>query len=70
VRCNLALFSGHTFCTKVTFERVAEAIAESAFVTSQLPVILSLEMHLCPKQQCQLATKAVAHFESALLTVG
>ena len=54
----------------MTFAKVAEAIAESGFVTSQLPIILSLEMHLCPKQQRQLAAKAVAHFESALLTVG
>jgi hypothetical protein len=36
--------SGHTFCTIETFERVAIAVSDCAFVTSALPVILSLEV--------------------------
>jgi hypothetical protein len=34
---------GHTFCTKVRFLAVAEAVGQCAFVTSRLPVILSME---------------------------
>ena len=33
------------------FDDVARAIAEYAFITSELPVVLSLEMHCKPKQQ-------------------
>ena len=36
---------GHTFCTPCSFDEVAIAIAECAFATSDLPVILSLEIH-------------------------
>ena len=42
---------GHTFTTVVSFDDVVEAIADYAFATSRLPVILSLEMHCSPKQQ-------------------
>ena len=37
--------SGHTFVTVEKFDEVAKAVGEYAFVTSKLPVILSLEMH-------------------------
>ena len=46
---------GHTFCTVEQFSEVAKAISECAFVTSELPVILSLEMHCSPEQQEVLA---------------
>ena len=59
---------GNTFCTTVTFAAVAEAIAETAFVTSELPVILSLEMHCSPPQQRQIAEILVAHLGKALLS--
>ena len=49
----LIVVSGHTFCTVETFSAVAKAVAECAFVTSELPVILSLEMHCSVKQQAR-----------------
>ena len=45
---------GHTLCTSVTFASVAAAIAECAFETSSLPVVLSLEMHCSAPQQRQV----------------
>ena len=57
-----------TFCTVETFDAVAIAIAECAFVTSALPVIMSLEMHCSPKQQRLLATALIKHLGGALLT--
>ena len=61
--------SGHTFCTIEKFDAVAEAVAECSFVTSELPVSLSLEMHCCPKQQYRLAAMMVKHMGDALLSV-
>ena len=60
---------GFTFCTVIEFDSVAKAIAECAFVTSELPVSLSLEMHCSPKQQHKLAKALEAHLGSALLSV-
>ena len=51
--------AGHTFCTVVSFDDVARAVAECAFATTHLPVILSLEMHCSPKQQARLANSMV-----------
>ena len=67
---------GHTFCTVVHFDAVAKAVAECAFVTSKLPIILSLEMHCSPGQQKKLASLMLTHLgvplslsqEDALLT--
>jgi len=58
---------GHTFCTTEHFSEVANAISDCAFVTSDLPVILSLEMHCSPKQQNSLAHMLVAHLDDTLL---
>ena len=58
---------GHTFVTAETFDRVAQAVAECAFITSDLPVLLSLEMHCSSKQQHRLATMAVEHIGDNLL---
>ena len=41
---NHTCFAGHTFCTVETFDAVAVAVGECAFVTSKLPVFLSLEV--------------------------
>ena len=60
---------GHTFCTVEQFNEVAKAISECAFVTSELPVILSLEMHCKPAQQRVLANMLVEHLGPALLLV-
>ena len=37
---------GYTVCTEIPFKDVIEAIAESAFKTSDYPVILSFENHV------------------------
>jgi len=58
---------GHTFCTVESFDAVAKAVADCAFVTSDLAVILSLEMHCKCRQQNRLAKLMVAHFDSNLL---
>ena len=46
---------GGTLTTRVRLSLVAAAIAETAFVMSELPVILSLEMHLSGPQQSRCA---------------
>ena len=46
---------GMTMCSKVPFADVVAAIADSAFITSDLPVHLSLEMHCSPPQQRKIA---------------
>jgi len=46
---------GNTLCTEEQFDNVVRAIAEFAFVISELPVVLSLEMHCSPAQQRILA---------------
>jgi len=60
---------GHTFCTSISFEEVAKAVNECAFVTSNLPVILSLEMHCSPKQQYRLARIMIAYLPDTMLPV-
>lgn len=42
---------GYTFVPEIIAKDVLEAIAESAFKTSEFPVILSFENHCNPKQQ-------------------
>ena len=58
---------GHTFVTIESFAAVAEAVAETAFITSDLPVILSLEMHCSPPQQHQIAKLLMQHLGPMLL---
>lgn len=43
------------FCTTLLFKDVLKAIADTAFVTSDLPVILSFENHCNPKQEAIMA---------------
>lgn len=42
---------GYTFVPDIFAKDVLEAIAESAFKTSEFPVILSFENHCNPRQQ-------------------
>lgn len=42
---------GYTFVPEICAKDVLEAIAESAFKTSECPVILSFENHCNPRQQ-------------------
>lgn len=45
---------GNTLVNRISFAAVARAIAETAFVVSKAPVLLSLEMHCSEKQQARL----------------
>ncbi|XP_062894034.1 1-phosphatidylinositol 4,5-bisphosphate phosphodiesterase beta-2-like [Mobula hypostoma] len=60
---------GYTMTTEILFKDVIEAIAESAFKTSQYPVILSFENHIdSPKQQAKMADYCRTIFGDMLLT--
>ncbi|KAM9294470.1 1-phosphatidylinositol 4,5-bisphosphate phosphodiesterase beta-2 [Gastrophryne carolinensis] len=60
---------GFTMTTEILFKDVIEAIAESAFKTSQYPVILSFENHVdSPKQQAKMAEYCRTIFGDMLLT--
>ncbi|XP_075994360.1 1-phosphatidylinositol 4,5-bisphosphate phosphodiesterase gamma-2 [Genypterus blacodes] len=49
------IYHGWTRTTKIKFEDVVKAINEHAFVTSEFPVILSIEEHCPIEQQRQMA---------------
>ncbi|GAB7347997.1 hypothetical protein MBLNU459_g5495t1 [Dothideomycetes sp. NU459] len=42
---------GHTATKEVSFRTICETIRDHAFVHSDLPIIVSLEIHTCPEQQ-------------------
>jgi len=58
---------GHTFCTVDSFNDVAAGIAETAFKTSDLPVILSMEMHCKRKGQHKIAIALQKHLGERLV---
>ncbi|XP_058232436.1 1-phosphatidylinositol 4,5-bisphosphate phosphodiesterase delta-1a isoform X2 [Hemibagrus wyckioides] len=62
------IYHGHTLTSKVLFKDVIEVIKESAFKTSQYPVILSLENHCSVEQQKVMARHMTSILGSALLT--
>uniref|UniRef100_A0A0N5A3Q4 Phosphoinositide phospholipase C n=1 Tax=Parastrongyloides trichosuri TaxID=131310 RepID=A0A0N5A3Q4_PARTI len=49
------IYHGHTFTSKISFRQVVDVIKKSAFVTSDLPVILSIENHCSLQQQAKMA---------------
>ncbi|KAK6033702.1 Phosphatidylinositol-specific phospholipase C, X domain protein, partial [Ostertagia ostertagi] len=49
------IYHGHTLVSKIGFRQVVEIIKKSAFTTSDLPVILSLENHCSFQQQAKMA---------------
>uniref|UniRef100_A0A6J0UT95 1-phosphatidylinositol 4,5-bisphosphate phosphodiesterase gamma n=1 Tax=Pogona vitticeps TaxID=103695 RepID=A0A6J0UT95_9SAUR len=49
------IYHGWTRTTKIKFEDVVQAIKEHAFVTSEYPVILSIEQHCSVEQQRYIA---------------
>ncbi|XP_078316374.1 1-phosphatidylinositol 4,5-bisphosphate phosphodiesterase classes I and II-like isoform X3 [Crassostrea virginica] len=59
---------GYTMCTEISFKEVIEAIAESAFKTSDYPVILSFENHCSQRQQAKMAAHCRNIFGDMLLT--
>ncbi|XP_030855161.1 1-phosphatidylinositol 4,5-bisphosphate phosphodiesterase beta-1 isoform X4 [Strongylocentrotus purpuratus] len=58
---------GYTMCTDVLFKDVIEAINETAFKTSEYPVILSFENHCNQKQQAKMAHYCRTIFGDKLL---
>ena len=61
---------GHTLCTKIRFEDVCKAVAETAFATCAYPVSLSLEVHCSPRQQARMGELLRLYLGSALLLPG
>ncbi|XP_058527000.1 1-phosphatidylinositol 4,5-bisphosphate phosphodiesterase epsilon-1 isoform X3 [Ochotona princeps] len=49
------IYHGHTLTTKIPFKEVVEAIDRSAFVASDLPIIISIENHCSLPQQRKMA---------------
>ncbi|XP_058792167.1 1-phosphatidylinositol 4,5-bisphosphate phosphodiesterase classes I and II isoform X2 [Phymastichus coffea] len=58
---------GYTFVPEISAREVIEAIAESAFKTSEYPVILSFENHCNPRQQAKIAQYCREYFGEMLL---
>ncbi|XP_044732001.1 1-phosphatidylinositol 4,5-bisphosphate phosphodiesterase classes I and II isoform X2 [Chrysoperla carnea] len=58
---------GYTFVPEINAREVLEAIAESAFKTSEYPVILSFENHCNPRQQAKIANYCRDIFGEMLL---
>ena len=59
---------GNTLVNKISFALVAKAVSETAFVTSQAPVLLSLEMHCGEKQQARIAELLKKELGALLVT--
>lgn len=58
---------GYTFVPEISAKEVLEAIAETAFKTSDFPVILSFENHCNPRQQAKIANYCREIFGDMLL---
>ncbi|CAL8111229.1 unnamed protein product [Orchesella dallaii] len=58
---------GRAMCTEILFKDVIYAIRDTAFVTSDYPVILSFENHCCKAQQHKLARYCDEIFGDLLL---
>lgn len=64
---NPLIFHGHTFTTKIKFRDVIQTIKEHAFVTSQYPLILSIEQNCSLVQQRKMASSMIEVFGDMLL---
>uniref|UniRef100_A0A3P9NVM4 1-phosphatidylinositol 4,5-bisphosphate phosphodiesterase gamma n=1 Tax=Poecilia reticulata TaxID=8081 RepID=A0A3P9NVM4_POERE len=62
------IYHGHTLTSKIKFLDVLYTIKEHAFVTSEYPVILSIEDHCSVVQQRNMATHFKKVFGELLLT--
>ncbi|TSK14528.1 1-phosphatidylinositol 4,5-bisphosphate phosphodiesterase epsilon-1 [Bagarius yarrelli] len=62
------IYHGHTLTTKISFKDVVEAINRSAFVNSEMPVILSIENHCSLPQQRKMAEIFKVVFGDKLVT--
>ncbi|XP_047509038.1 1-phosphatidylinositol 4,5-bisphosphate phosphodiesterase classes I and II isoform X2 [Pieris napi] len=61
------IYHGYTIVPQINARDVLEAIAESAFKTSDYPVILSFENHCSPRQQTKIANYCKDIFGDMLL---
>ena len=59
---NPVIYHGFTLTTKIKFQDVVEEIAKSAFITSEYPVVLSLETHCSITQQKRMAEIMTNYF--------
>ncbi|XP_050991673.1 1-phosphatidylinositol 4,5-bisphosphate phosphodiesterase gamma-2 isoform X2 [Labeo rohita] len=62
------IFHGRTMTSKIKFKDVVKAINEHAFITSEYPVVLSIEEHCDIKQQKMMAQILRDVFQDKLLT--
>uniref|UniRef100_UPI003AAC74CA 1-phosphatidylinositol 4,5-bisphosphate phosphodiesterase epsilon-1-like n=1 Tax=Centroberyx gerrardi TaxID=166262 RepID=UPI003AAC74CA len=62
------IYHGHTLTTKIPFKDVVEAINRSAFVNSDMPVMLSIENHCSLPQQRKMAEIFKTVFGERLVT--
>ncbi|XP_042312772.1 1-phosphatidylinositol 4,5-bisphosphate phosphodiesterase epsilon-1 isoform X3 [Sceloporus undulatus] len=62
------IYHGHTLTTKIPFKEVVEAIDRSAFITSDMPIIISIENHCSLPQQRKMADIFKNTFGDKLVT--
>ncbi|NWI19117.1 PLCE1 phosphodiesterase, partial [Crypturellus soui] len=62
------IYHGHTLTTKISFKEVVEAIDRNAFITSDMPVIISIENHCSLPQQRKMADIFKGVFGDKLVT--
>lgn len=62
------IFHGHTFTSKIKFKDVIQTIKDNAFVTSEYPLILSIEQNCSLLQQRKMAQAMQDMFGDMLLT--
>ncbi|XP_022086672.1 uncharacterized protein LOC110977130 isoform X2 [Acanthaster planci] len=62
------IYHGHTLTSKISFKDVVEAINRAAFVTSDYPIILSIENHCSLPQQARMAQIFLDVFGDKLVT--
>ncbi|KAK6301925.1 hypothetical protein J4Q44_G00279780 [Coregonus suidteri] len=62
------IYHGYTLTTKIPFKDVVEAVNRTAFVNSDMPVILSIENHCSLPQQRKMAEIFKAVFGDKLVT--
>lgn len=62
------IFHGHTLTSKIKFLDVIRAIKEHAFVTSEYPVVLSIEQNCSLPQQRRMAQAMIEVFGDMLVT--
>ncbi|CAM8927282.1 unnamed protein product [Rhodiola kirilowii] len=65
---DIHVLHGRTLTTPVPLTKCLKSIKENAFVTSELPVILTFEDHLTPKLQAKVAELVVEIFGDILYT--